>query len=177
MNLGHAPKGPGRLSEGCLHAQALSGWGTLDPALGRPEGPHAGFPKGAAMVSAGGIVTARSGRTPVRRLHVDALLKKCNLRSIGTPGTRELQYISTIPRNRTCVGNASFWEHKTLTPSAIPVPNADLFPNGNAGTGTTPSPSAPTSRPRRQGITLPPLRHPTHCGVAAVPDAAIQQAD
>ena len=146
------------------------------PALGRPEGPHAGFPAGAAMVSAGGIVVARSGRTPVRRLHVDALLKKCNLRSIGTPGTQELQYISTIPRNRIDVGNASFWERKTLTPTAIPVPNADLFPNGKLGTGTTPSPSGPTSRPCRQGITLPPLRHPPHCGVAAVPGAAIQQA-
>ncbi len=154
----------------------LGGWSALDPALGRPEGPQAGSPKGAAMVSAGGILVARSGRTPVRRLHVDALLKKCNLRSIGTPGTRELQYTSTIPRNRIDVGNASFWERKTLTPSAIPVPNADLFPNGKLGTGTTPSPSAPTSRPSRQGITPPPLRHPIHCGLAAMLCAAIQQA-
>ena len=153
----------------------LGGQSAPAPALGRPEGPHAGFPAGAAMVSAGGIVVARSGRTPVRRLHVDALLKRCNLRSIGTPGTRELQYISTIPRNRLDVGNASFWERKTLTPSAIPVPNAHLFPNGNAGTGTTPGLMLASATQDICRVTPPPARH-RHCPLHAMQGAVSQSA-
>jgi len=95
------------------------------------------FVKGAVPLGAGGMLMVRSGRTPVRRLHVDALLKKCNLRSRGTPGTRELQYISTISRNGRWLGNDSCWERSFLMPSTISIPTHNSFPNGKAGMGTT----------------------------------------